>query len=207
MSVSLQSGSRPPYAEFYEKSVEDRDATIASGRLVMKSQNWVNVKQAGSKDSIDVVADDWVGRLSQDANMDPLWIDRYKLQYKSFKEGFEATPNGTHIRMWPAITKAQADNILTAGIKTVEDLANANAEGLARIGMGAMDLHQKAKAFLASASGDGKAAEQIIAQGVRLAEQDKELSEMKRQIKVLMEMNTRKAASEVDDFLGQTSAA
>jgi cell division protein FtsB len=49
------------------------------------------------------------------------------------------------------------------GLRTVEDLASLNDEGLRKIGMGAVELRQKAKAWMAAAQDKGKLTQDMTA--------------------------------------------
>jgi len=51
--------------------------------------------------------------------------------------------------------------IIQAGIRTVEDLASLNDEGLRRIGMGAVELKQKAKTWIDVSQDKGKVTQEM----------------------------------------------
>lgn len=202
MAAYLMSGSRPPFVTFEERSVEDRAATVASGCYKAKSVDYVIIQLSGSKDCVEKEALPWLADLPKNPNMQPEWVERYKAMYKAFKEGREPTPNGIHVRSWPAIDKGQADTLIGAQVLTVEDLAAANEQTLTRIGMGARGLQQKARAWLESADKNGKSAEELTALREKSAQQDQQIAELRKQLSALL--NKQEAESPkppADDFL------
>ena len=62
---------------------------------------------------------------------------------------------GTPIKGWAVIPPSQQEAIVRAGVRTVEDLAQMNGEAMARIGMGAVMLKNKALAWVAQAQDKG----------------------------------------------------
>jgi hypothetical protein len=63
--------------------------------------------------------------------------------------------DGEAIKGWGVISPAQQANLIAINIRTVEDLAAVNDEGLKRIGMGAGELRDKAKAWLSQLADKG----------------------------------------------------
>lgn len=206
MSVSLleDARSRPPFIEFEERSVEDRDASIKAGHLVMKSVDYVIIRQPGSKDSVEKEALIWLEGAKKNASFNPAWVDRFHAHYKMWKQGQEITPDGTHIRMWAPISKAEAETLIAARILTVEDLAAANEDALRTIGIGARALQQKARAWLESAAKTGKTAEEITLLRATTESQNQQIEELRDKVRMLArqlaEANNTKAPA--DDFLG-----
>ena len=180
MSVSLQGGNRPPYVTFEERSIEDRAQSIAKGRRVDRAVDWAILRQSGSKDNVEVEASVWLAGLDKDPNMVPLWADKFKADYERWKKGQEATPDGTHVSQWPAISKAEATTLIACNVRTVEDLASANEPTLVRIGIGARNLQNKAKEWLKVADGTGRAAEELAALRARVMAQDDQLESMRK---------------------------
>ena len=206
MTISLlpDAKSRPPHVFFEERSVEDRDATIESGGVKMKSVDYVIINQPGSKDTVEKEAKVWLEAAKHNPNFHPSWVDRFVSQYKLWKEGHEPTPDGTHVRMWAAVTKAEAETLINAGIKTVEDLAAANEEALRRIGIGSRGLQIKARAWLESAAKSGATAEEITQLRVMNAAQQKQIEDLREKIRKLAQaqgQTDKTSVEETDDFL------
>lgn len=153
---------RPPHVRFEERSEEDRNASIEAGRLVLRSVHFVLVSQPGSKDCVEKDAEQWLSEIQRKAVAGAYpqeWVDAFRTRYEAWKRGLEAPPLGFPVREWAAISRAQADNLCSVGVLTVEDLAAANEPTLARIGMGARALKDKAQAWLDSAKENGNAEE------------------------------------------------
>ena len=203
ISVLPDGKSRPPHIFFEERSVEDRDATLLSGSVKMKSVDYVIVNQPGSKDTVEKEAKMWLEAAKHNPNFPPAWVDRFQTQYKLWKEGHEPTPDGTHVRMWAAVTKAEADTLINAGVKTVEDLAAANEETLRRVGIGARTLQQKARAWMESAAKTGATAEELTALRASNESQQQQIEELREKIRKLAAANiaASKPEEKADDFL------
>lgn len=205
MSVQLQQGARPPYVEFREDSAEDRAASEKEGKLVMKSVNTVIIRQVGSKDSVEKNAEEWLANLRHNPNMDPAWIPSFNAKYAMWKEGTDPVADGTHVKLWPAISKAQAEMLLAANIRTVEDLAVANEPSLQRVGIGARELQQKAKAWIDSVNGPGKASAELESLRTKTRMQDEMIAQLQTQMAELAARvptpRGKKHESEDEDFL------
>lgn len=171
MSIQLME-RRPPHVRFEERSEEDRNASIEAGRLVLKSVHFVLISQPGSKDCVEKDAEGWLADIQRRAMAGAYpqeWVDAFRTRYEAWKRGLEAPPMGFPVREWAAISRAQADNLCAIGVLTVEDLANANEPTMARIGMGARTLKDKAQAWLDSAKQHGNA-EELAALRAKLAD-------------------------------------
>ena len=194
-------GPRPPIVHFEERSVEDRTATLAAGSIQMRAVDYVILSQPGSKDSVEKEALPWLEDLHKNKAFDPIWVSRVKEHYKLWKQGHEVTPDGTHIRMWAAVDKGQADTLIGARILTVEDLASANEDSLRRVGIGARALQQKARAWLEAAQKTGKTAEEITLLRAKTEMQEKEIAELRDKIRLLARAMPAKEEAVTDDFL------
>lgn len=159
VSSDFRVTTRPPRVKFEARSVEDRNASIAAGRTVYKTVNYVIISQIGSRDTSEKDAESWLGSLHQQPGYRPEWIEQYKGAYERWRSGQEDVPNGTHIRMWAVISKSQSDSLMAAGLMTVEDLANAPEPALVAVGIGARELQRKAREWLLTAADVGRAAE------------------------------------------------
>lgn len=194
-------GPRPPIVHFEERSVEDRTATLAAGSIQMRAVDYVILSQPGSKDSVEKEALPWLEDLHKNKAFDPIWVSRVKEHYKLWKQGHEVTPDGTHIRMWAAVDKGQADTLIGARILTVEDLASANEDSLRRVGIGARALQQKARAWLEAAQKTGKTAEEITLLRAKTEMQEKEIAELRDKIRLLARAMPQVEEAVTDDFL------
>lgn len=70
--------------------------------------------------------------------------------YERWKENQTIVREGLDLKAWPAITKGQIKACEGLGLFTVEDVATATSSIREKLGMGANELVDKAKAFVAS---------------------------------------------------------
>ena len=189
---------RPPYVQFEQRAVEDRNATIKAGGLVMRDVDYVIVMQVGSKDTAEKEALDWLNdldRLAQNGNYPIEWAQHFRRQYESWKAGHEVPELGLSVRQWPSLSKAQAENLLAAGVRTVEDVATMNEQTMQRVGMGARELQRKARAYVDSRE-TNKAAEQIAALQAEVENRDATITGLEQRLAKLeaaAEGGTRRA--------------
>lgn len=188
MSVSIQEG-RPAYVVFETQIEEDRQATLDSGRYTPKDVDYAIITPQGSKDRIPRQVADWFQNLEQqvqEGRLPDAWLASYKAKYNAWKEGRAMPENGSPVSNWPALSPSQVKILLDANVRTIEDLAVANEQSLANIGMGGRALKQRAVDWLAAAQNTGKVAEEVsalkaqnadlIANNERMATQLQELS-------------------------------
>lgn len=161
VSEDLSREERPPYIQFERKAIEDKKETLRTGHYVAKNVDYVYVTMPGGRDVYGSRVDSWLAKqegYARKNRIKPEWLDLYKDAYSRWKSGEEIPENGTPIKGWSALSPAQTETIIRAGIRTVEDLAVVNDEGLRRLGMGGRDLANKAKSWLSTASDTGKIA-------------------------------------------------
>lgn len=149
---------RPAYVQFERRTIEDKQASIREGRYVAKDVDFALVTPSYSKDCVEYKVEQWLANIERnlrDERIPQKWADLWREAYKRWKAGQEIPLNGTPIKGWGVISPAQQAMLIAMNCLTVEDLAMANDEGLHRIGMGAIDLRNKAKTWLASMSDHG----------------------------------------------------
>lgn len=172
---------RPPYVVFETRAQEDRQASIDAGHMVYKNVDYAIITPMGSKDRIERVVSEWLAHIakeSQQQRFDPRWLEGYKSNYKLWKDGQDIPVDGTPLKEWPGLSPAQLKNFNNINVRSVEDVASANEETLARMGHGARDLKKRAAAWLKSAESVGKVAEQfsqLKTENERLADRNTEL--------------------------------
>lgn len=130
------SGNR---AEFYLAAVADPAASAAAGRQIFRNAEMVRVVVPGSVTNVHVKYVDEEAKA------------RWPREYEAFKAGVEAPPEGTPIEQWPILLPAQVQELKHFKIHTVEEIAELSDQALQRIGMGARNLRDHARAFLKKA--------------------------------------------------------
>jgi hypothetical protein len=149
---------RPAQIEFFREAVEDKAETLKQGRYVAKDVDFVRVFIPYSRDTNIFRPDDWLRQLESDARenrIPPDWVVQYRKLYDAWRTGQELPATGTPIKGWAMISPAKQETLIHYHILTVEDLANMNDEGLRRVGMGAIEMRQMAKTWLAQATDKG----------------------------------------------------
>jgi hypothetical protein len=166
MSQISIADERPPYVRFEQRAEEDRTASIAAGHYVARNVDFALITPMGSKDTIERKVEDWFPQLRQQVSEQRFqagWLQAYRDIYTAWQEGRELPTSGTPILHWPAVSPSQAQAIIQARIRSVEDLANANEVAIQMIGMGGRALKQKAVDWLAASANSGKLAERAAA--------------------------------------------
>lgn len=155
---------RPAYVRFETRAVEDKEASTRDGQYRARDVDFVIVTPPYSKDQLHFRVDKWLKQNEEYVRNNRLpreWADRYKAAYEAWKKGQDLPLEGTPIKGWLMISPAQQEILLHCNILTVEDLAEMNDEGAKRVGMGAIMLKNKAKAWLSQAKDKGPATMEI----------------------------------------------
>jgi hypothetical protein len=211
MPVSLME-DRPPYIEFKVMTEEDRAESIATGSYKTRDVDYVSIIPSGDRHlRVDRKVDEWLEQVAQKVKAgtgNAQHLDYFRSAYKIWKETQEVPLSGTPIKQWPALSPSQVTNILSANIRTVEDLACANEDTMGRIGMGGRALKEKAIAWLGAASNTGKIAEENAAMKVQLTQLMSDMDDLRTSNKHLMNQlgmidkspkRGRPAVKDVDD--------
>lgn len=157
---------RPAYVRFERRPIEDKAASIREGRYVAKDVDFALVTPPYSKDCVEYKVEQWIANMERnvrDGRIPDKWADQWRASYKSWKNGQEMPLSGTPIKGWGVLSPAQQQTLIAMNCLTVEDLAGINDEGLRRIGMGAVELRDKAKNWLASVKDHGAVTVQLAA--------------------------------------------
>ena len=156
---------RPPYIRFKRDAVEDAQASLEAGHYVARDVDYVLVTPPYSqKDVLRFKVASWFETLEVDVRNGRFpaeWLDKFRGSYALWKNGQEIPLDGTPIRGWGVISPAQQETLTRMMILTVEDLSRANDDALRKIGMGAVELRNKARAWLAQVNDKGPATLQI----------------------------------------------
>jgi hypothetical protein len=98
--------------------------------------------------------------------------------YKSWLKGQEEPTDGTPLSAWPGVNPAQADRLKALHLRTVEDVAGMNDADMNRVGMGALALRDKARAFVAAKKDTAPLAEAMAKKDAEIAELRAQLAEV-----------------------------
>jgi hypothetical protein len=180
--------ARPPFVTFEKRAEEDRNASIEAGHYVARDVDYALVTPAGSRDVVERKVEDWFGHLREQVSQGRFpseWLSAFEHKYKCWANDQEIPENGTPIKTWQAASPAQIKVLLELGVRTVEDLAAANEELLARVGMGARDLKRRAQTWLESSKDVGKAVEALNAERSRAEAAEARIASLEKQLQAL----------------------
>lgn len=149
------------WVEFIRKAVQNNAKSTEAGRPIFDEFDYIEITTPGGK-----------SKVSRKAN------EEDKKRFSSHWELYQAKQNGatgdmvigTPIDQWPALSTGQVHEFRAIGIRTVDQIANLNDQGIQAIGMGGRELKARAQAFLAKASGNAEF-EGLAAENERLSEQ------------------------------------
>lgn len=160
----LGKAGKPAHVTFRTVAKQLKQQSEREGRYIAKDVDMVDVRQIGSADSVTFEVAYWLKQNEADVSGERLprsFADFYLESYNRWKSGQEMPVEGTPIRSWPVITPAQVEMLVSIGIRTVEDLSTLTDEGVKKVGMGGVDLKNKAKAWLAVAQDKGVITQQV----------------------------------------------
>lgn len=181
---------RPSYVMFESRQVEDREASIKSGRYMAKDVHFAIITPIGSKDRIPRQVDDWFKQMEQQVREERIpraWMTQYKAAYEAWVKGETLPVFGAPIKGWPVLSPAQQANIIGANVHTIEDLAQINDEAQRRIGLGALEFRDKAIAWLKAAKDLGPVTQENAALRAKVASLEAQLvsaNKLNEQLKV-----------------------
>jgi len=169
------------YIKFKHASIVDAEATAESGRTVYK-EGYEATILIDDKNNFKL---EW----GEDDEI-PGEIKLYWLQdFEAWKVGLEHI-DGTPIALLPGLTPAQVDNLKSAKIRTVEELAQATSVQIERIGMGAQKMKSLAENFLGASGG------KIAMKMTTMEQENVALREQIEEMRMDMEAMKAKAAIE-----------
>lgn len=175
---------RPPYIRFEKRPIERRDA---AGNVTYVDIDYALITQPGGKDTIEKIWKEWfpyVEGLARQGAYPAEWIPIFREAYGAWERGQTAPVRGTPVTNWPAATPAEVKMLTMLGILAVEDVAEMNEEVIARVGMGARALRQKAKDWVA-AKEDASLVNQLSAKQAEIDRANVRISELEVALKAV----------------------
>lgn len=159
--VGINAGGKP-HIRFETRSEEDRAQSVEQGRKVYKDVDWVIVTPQGSRDYVENYAEQWFKNIQSRAEIgqyDQEWVTQFRRMYEMYKQGKEMPVDGTPLAMLSHLfSPAEIANCKAVHVLSLESLATANEETIARIGMGGRELKNRAsEAVKLAGNGSGDA--------------------------------------------------
>lgn len=179
---------RMPFVRFERVPVDDPAATLAAGHYVAKDVDMVNVTPPYSKDIMKYKVSNWLEQLKtdmQNGRIPAQWVTHYHKQYDAWLNGQELPLDGIPIKGWGVISPAQQETLIKMHVLTVEQLAVITDEGIRRIGMGGIDLKNKANAWLDNLKKSGRSTIEIATLKKENHQLQMSVESLEKQVKAL----------------------
>lgn len=199
-----------PYVRFERVAVEDKAATLAAGHYVARDVDMAYITPPYSKDIMKYKVLSWFDQLKTDSingRIPAEWIDKYQIAYAAWQKGQELPVDGFPIKGWGVCSPAQQETLIKMHVLTVEQLAGMNHEGLQRVGMGGVDLKNKAGAWLQALKKAGPVTIENAALKKQVEDQELTISGMKEKIEALSRMVEQFATTQPLQAMAQAHTA
>jgi len=106
------------YVEFYWREVQNEQKSLAEGRPIFESKEYIKIMAAGDKTK------NWDRPVRKKSNgSEPSDLDRFSRQWAAFQRQDVQVTEGTPVTEWAQITRSDAANLKSRGIHTIEHLA------------------------------------------------------------------------------------
>jgi len=169
---------------FHKQSVYNEQKSIHAGRRVYDEMDFVSIQHPGEREQ------------KIDRPVKPLEDPyRWPTQWAAFQKGKAQVAEGTPIDLLLPNNPGIADNLKSAGITTIEQLANLSATGMHNVGMGAQDYVNYARSYLEHAQ-----------KGVGFHQFQAEMKEKDAQIRILTQ-RVETLTSQIDQLLSRMQQA
>lgn len=199
---------RPPFVSFEMRAVEDRNASIQAGHLVLRDVPFICLVPHGSegRTKIEQQYDEWLAKIKavrgdarapgagddtpvMSAGRFPAsWVEKIERAFAAWKAGVTLEIEGTPLRNWPVITKSQLANCEGLHLYAIEDLATASDDTINRLGMGGRALQERARDWLKATKLDAAPLTAELDQlRARVSDLEAERDELKAQLKAYTE--------------------
>lgn len=166
----------------------DGEGKPISGRPLFEDVIWCKQTLPGGK---TVLEREW-DKIKQSERLESK-LDQY---FEAWEKNREDPVEGTRIELFPVLTPAQIKTLRSAGVKSIEELAEMTEEGIKAMGMGARAQVEEAKAYLANAQDSGVVAKQVAALKVELddvresiKDKDETISVQAKEIEIVRQEN------------------
>lgn len=180
---------RPPFVRFEEREWGiNQEASEAAGRPVPKVIVLACITPHASKDVVEKPAEEWLQQIRAKAvrgDFNPQWAEMFRMQYEEYLKGNELPREGTPVKTWQAITRAEMHMILGAGYTVVEDLAQVPDSGLNTIGLSGRYLRDLARNWIAEAKDKGINAKALADANAKIEQQQQTIDSMRMRLERL----------------------
>jgi len=176
---------RPPVIRFLNEEVEDRDESIKRGYYVPKNVAFAEITPPGGRDSVKKSADELIKSWHEKgmSRQQPIeWYYQLKEKFDAWKAGNEIPEFGTPVLTFLGFSPEQRQALINANVRTIEDCAEMNEDTMARVGMGARELQNRAKLALSSANSLATEYQALL---IKFQAQQEEIEQLRAELKAL----------------------
>lgn len=169
---SLQAESNL-FVSFYVEAVEIKAESEKQGRPVYRDVPFIKVVVPGDVNNI-------IERKATDADK-----EKFPKAWARFQAQEADAQEGTPLEQWPQMSRSLVKECKYYEIHTVEQLANLSDANVTKMGMGYVELRNKAKAYLVAAAGTaGETAQAAENQRLKdmIADLQKQMAELKPKV-------------------------
>lgn len=164
----MENPAQGVFVSFYSDGVEFKHESEKAGRPIFRDIPHIRKIVPGDTTNI-------VERVAKDHD-----IKQYPREWAAFQQTqAQGGVSGTPIEQWPQITRAQVKEAKYFEVHTVEQLAELSDMACQKMGMGYMELRNKAKSYLAAAAGTAT----LTAQAEENARLQSEIEALREQFK------------------------
>lgn len=153
------------HVQFYTQPVQDNFQSKLQGAAIFRDETFVRIMIPGRSD------------LTIDEPVEERHKARFPRQWAHFKNMTADTELivGTPVTEWPAVTRAQAEELRAKKFYSVQQIAECSDAQIQALGMNGSQLRAKARAFVESAKGTAIAQ----AQAEEIARKDAEIDALR----------------------------
>lgn len=141
------------HVEFYTEPVENPAKTREQGRPIFEDKEFVRIKFPGDKHRVHVAPADEQSLRDPQTNDWLTYKDRFPAHYEAFRKNAVFVGEGTPIDEAPFLTASKKAELKGVNIHTVESLADLPDSNLSKMGVGAREMKNQARAYLDKANG------------------------------------------------------
>lgn len=160
--------------QFFSDARKNNAKSLEEGREVYEEKEFVKIVPIGDR-TTEIIRE----ATEKDK-------ERFAPWYEAFKKNQEMPVSGTPLEEWPSVGVAKIKELKSANVRTVEELAAISDAHLKAIGLGGVELREKARAFLEAAK-DGAAIQKYADENTKLKEEiqflNKKIEELEAIIK------------------------
>lgn len=157
------------FVRFSKVPKEDAEASAQEGRPIFKEVDYITIAVPGDKTS-EVVRP-----------VRPTDKERFRAAWERYNAGHAQVADGTPLKEWPGVSRAQVEELAYFRIYTVEQLADVSDANLRNMGP-FLALRQRARDFLERAKG----AAPVEKMRQELEARDEQLARLQAQVEALM---------------------